>query len=1035
MVDMRPVELGDQWKERLSLSARSERELYESTNDIKGALHAGAMRIAFNDIKVSAIFCIQDIPIVVIVRIYTYNAEFVTELHAKLWNQGLANLLLVICDDIVRVFSLSKTPQRGISSDFEKRCLIDTLTLASDALRISEITLSAESGRFWNEYPQYFNPKEKVDQVLLKNLTESHNQLVRRGLSSEEAQALLIQTMFVAYLEDREIISENYFRSATDNKTNIFLDILRAETAQHLHDLFSKLEKDFNGDLFVAPCSLEPEIPSTNITLEHLSVLWRFRSGLEEMADTNSQLCFWGYDFKYIPVELISAVYDRFLGENEKVRRDEGAFYTPMFLADMVVSQVWAELKEEKRENAVIFDPACGSGVFLVRFFQRLCEYWRETRNAKTIRWDSLINILSRLRGCDINGSAVRIASFSLYIALLQEVSPPDIQKLIQQGRILPTIWGKALKKVNFFDIPREDIKADVIVGNPPWTSRRAGDRRSIVWCIEKKLPMPNKEEAWAFVWKALQHLDEKGVVAFLLPAMGFLHNHAETSIEARRMLFSKVRAKRIINFADLRFVLFDGAVRPTALVLYEKMGSEGTPYRIEYWAPKADLNAQKQGLITLSPADRKNIHSEDAKCDSLVFKRSLWMSEPEAKLFAYISTFPKLGDIAVTYGSTSRQKRYSEDKWIIGQGFQPLNRPVRSLIDGYSKLVAELPYLPVEQFTALVQDTTSLSRYQSCVVRRYGFEKGFVGPRILIPQGISVPNNRIRASYIEYPATFQSSIQAMIVPKGNVDLAKLFTTLLSSKLAMWVAFHGTNSFGSERPKINQEELLHLPFPRPSDLPDPKKASAIAQKLVAIIDERLTVQRDEFALSTQDDAVFKQIDDLVYQYFRLSDDEIILIEDTVCLRMPAIQPHVGTFPSLWKTSVQSDRENYADTLIGNLEKWLNGNTYIDAELVAHQSDLAILRLTIRDGKKTSRYTESNDISIADVLQLIRERIAQPLPGNFQLRPDFRVFIDQSLYLIKPMQKRFWLRSNALADADSIALDILQSSLTTRHNEV
>ena len=38
-------------------------------------------------------------------------------------------------------------------------------------------------------------------------------------------------------------------------------------------------------------------------------------------------------------------------------------------------------------------------------------------------------------------------------------------------------------------------------------------------------------------------------------------------------------------------------------------------------------------------------------------------------------------------------------------------------------------------------------------------------------------------------------------------------------------------------------------------------------------------------------------------------------------------------------------------------------------------------------------------------------------------PDFRIFIGNHLYLVKPTQKRFWLKSSALADADAIALDL------------
>ena len=193
------------------------------------------------------------------------------------------------------------------------------------------------------------------------------------------------------------------------------------------------------------PCSFEENDGQQPLTPGHLNILNRFRSGREEMFGHAGQYRFWGYHFKYIPIELISAVYDRFLGEDDKQRRAQGAYYTPMFLADTVISQVWNTMSDTTKETGRFLDPACGSGVFLVRSFQRLCEHWRDTRTSRTIRWDSLLGILSRLHGWDIDGGAVRVAVFSLYIALLEEVSPPDLRRLMKRGRILPVLWGKNL--------------------------------------------------------------------------------------------------------------------------------------------------------------------------------------------------------------------------------------------------------------------------------------------------------------------------------------------------------------------------------------------------------------------------------------------------------------------------------------------------------------------------------------------------------------------------------------------------------------
>ena len=297
-------------------------------------------------------------------------------------------------------------------------------------------------GRLWEEHSDHFRPDERIDQVLLGNLTAAHEALRGDGLTEAGAQALLIQTMFIAYLEDRGILGPEYIVEASGGAAKTFAGVLESTNATALYALFGSLRGDFNGDLFVAPCSFDPQAPRARVVRAHLATMARFRSGYEEMQQGGGQLRFWGYDFKYIPIELVSAVYDRFLGGRKEDRRKRGAYFTPMFLADTVISALWDVLPEKAKTQGRYLDPACGSGVFLVRIFQRLCEHWRETHRSRTIRWDSLLAMLSRLAGHDIDDGAVRVAVFSLYVALLQEVEPPDIRQLMKRGRLLPGAVG-----------------------------------------------------------------------------------------------------------------------------------------------------------------------------------------------------------------------------------------------------------------------------------------------------------------------------------------------------------------------------------------------------------------------------------------------------------------------------------------------------------------------------------------------------------------------------------------------------------------
>lgn len=1026
MTVLQPRVLSEEWKDRLGLSLRGAEELYEDAEDVSRSPHAGAIRTALDGLGASAVFCVQDVPTVVIAELAEFDRKRVLDLHGALWNQGLATLLLVLSGDVMRAYSLARKPvsDEGV---FDERCLVRELDAVTEALAVKDLIYAVESGRLWEEHTERFQPGERIDQVLLNNLTVAHETLRNGGLSMAGAQALLMQTMFIAYLEDRGIILPTYILEATGGVSETFGDLLAAEDDKGLYELFRMLRKHFNGDLFVAPCAFDAKAPPERVLRTHLATLARFRSGVEEMRAEGGQLRFWGYNFKYIPIELVSAVYDRFLGERQTERRKQGAYYTPMFLADAVIASLWDVLPGRTKTDGICLDPACGSGVFLVRLFQRRCEHWRQTHPSRTIRWDSLRAILSRLHGCDIDEAAVRVAVFSLYVALLQEVDPPDIQRLMERDRLLPDLWGRTLHARDFFDLSEKALLADLVIGNPPWASRRAPDRSSVAWCEARELPMPGKEAAWGFVWKSLRHLRNGGVVAFLLPAMAFLHNHAGVAVEARARLARAARLLRIVNFADLRFQLFEGAVRPAALMIFGHDDTEDSGYRFDYWVPKADLNLRMGRAITLSSADRGSVTSRQIGEDPFVFKRRLWMNDPEAKLFSYMASLPSLGKRVLEYGKIYRKIDSFADHWVVGNGFQPIKEE-RLHDEGYrteqSGVIPNVRYLPISAFRALAQDWEHLRCFDDGHgghVRRKGFERGFDGPRVLVTRGISTTDGRLRGSYVDVPLAFEDILLAVSAPDAEATGAKLLTALLNSKLLFWFSFHGTASFGSERPEVKQSELLRLPFPRPEDLDAESRVAA--EELIAVVDEARDRTSQDFLLQSSSADLLGRLDDPCYRYFGLGDEEIALVEDAVDNVIPSVQPHRGASVDLWRSADRSDRESYASTLTSSMAPWFDENAAVNVVLEAGNDDLALLRLRLVDQAGPEPYREKEGRDVGEALQRLSERLDVRLPGNFHLVPDFRLFAGDSLYLVKPLQRRFWLRSAAIADADAVAMDL------------
>lgn len=1014
----RQIEIPSEWIEAFGFENRSAPEVYFPSDTVAGSSHAGAIRDSFEKIGLSALFCVQGVPTFAYLVQDQYDQAEVMQIHAKLWNQGLASALLVITGDTLRFFSLAKLPVRTSDEDFEGSCLIEVLKLSEKTLRIKSLISGAETGRLWQEHKEFFKLNERVDYYLLNNLILSHEELVK-DLDTDSAQALIMQTMFISYLEDRAIITEKYYQSIFDGKSSSLVDVLSSGKTSNLERLFKVLARDFNGNVFVSPSSFDPKKNKVKVTERHLNILSRFRSGNEDME--SGQRSFWGYNFQYIPVELISAVYDRFLGEKESERRDLGAYYTPMFLADTVMVQLWDSISESVKKSGRFLDPACGSGVFLVRSFQLLCEQWKQSRDVQAVQWSNLCLILERVHGWDINGSAVRVAIFSLYIALLEQVSSPDIKKLIKKGKMLPDLWGKTLIEQDFFAASSDSAhQYDVIVGNPPWASRRNPNRKSIKWCKDNQCPMPGNEDAWAFTWKSLNHVKKGGLISFLVPAMGFLHN--PKSFNARALFVEKAKIARIINFSDLRFQLFGGATSPTALVIFGENTSPSDVYSIEYWTPKADLNLQLKRNITISSRDRVSISSNEIKQDYFSLKSRLWMRPVDQKLYKYLSSFERLGDFVKPFKSSNHAANEKDVGWFIGQGFQPFNDGRSSTIPHISDEVVKYPYLPVQSLEMLYQKSPTLSSWSSTHVRRKGFEASYGQQKVLISRGVGTSQMRLKAAYCESELTFQDILMAVIFPKRESKKAKVLTAYLNSKLALWFAFHGTASFGSGRPEVKQSELLKLPFPSSKTLDDAGKE--IEKEIVQVIDG--FKGKSSKILSSEDEVQYslEKVDFLIYQYFGLSDEEISIVEDTVNYIIPASQPHQNTVPYIWGTTNKDNREEYARSLVSELENWLDLSEGVTACLLGKSEDFGLLELTIANSNNNENIEyQETQLDLKEVIKKLANSANIELPGNFTLIPDFRLFIENKLYLVKPLSKLHWMKSSALEDADAIAMDI------------
>lgn len=1011
---------------------RSEREI-----DTKApALYAHSMRRAWQALDLDAIFCIDRRPVVYLKEVHSIDEPEVARLHRILWNHGTAALLAIVTPKEVRVYSALALPSSGKDKKIGASALAKVFRRVADALDLRQFLESVVTGAFFDHHRASFNPKQRVDRFLLQNLEAARRLMLEQtggDLDAQTVHAFLGRTIFVCYLVDRKIIGPGYFEQIGAPDTSQLLDILedRARAGSLLYGLFEKLKEDFNGDLFNIDLTAEQQ----RIGAGHLDVLRRFLRG-DQLENQQLSLGFWAYDFSIIPIETISAIYESFLtAEDEKAKKQTGAFYTPRFLAEVVIDTAlagWQSILDKR-----FLDPACGSGIFLVGLFNRLAEEWRRANPAASYaeRAHALLGMLQeQLFGVDSNLTACRITAFSLYLALLDQFNPPDIQQFQKQGHWLPPLLGDPLKtkgvgsprpllNADFFapDLKLPVDSFDLVLGNPSWARDLKALSSVVQWSKKERVELPQKQLAYAFVWKAPDLIRKAGRVCFLLPA-ALLFNRAKNLLDFQRKWLERDQIDQIINLSDLRLYLMDGATHPAFIARYRKKDDDAAPGFIDYLVPKSGFASLHADVLSINPEDRIEVRVDEVLDDlqrgefPSIWKQAMWGSPRDRRLQSRLSLLPRLGAIA------GKARERKPKRWVIGQGFQPESpsskRPIprpwppsHLMLEGKTDLNLVLP----ESDCGAIGDKYS-------TLRRLPDERIFKAPHTLVSQGF-------RMAFADFDVVFRHAIQGIHGPEQDAELLMFLAAALDSPLGRYFFFHTAGSWGTERDKVLEEELLLFPFP----LPDTMDDSFAARRLISKVSRVMTDAKRTFAdeVIGRDIAIARvrdRIRPLVYEYYGIGETEAILIEDTINVWEPSSTPQRGTrnIPAIRRSSVQ-ERAEYMTTLAQTLNEWASGGRYrILARQFARPSrDAAIVELTRTTAQTVSGSNQPIESDRAFDAAILRIQRALPeRQGHLRFQRGLKVFAGDNLYILKPLDLRFWTATAALNDADEIAAAIL-----------
>ena len=1029
------------WKKDFGLEDRKPPHFFTSVNELDGEAgkvpHSHTLRRAFEKLGIDGVLCQERSPIIYFCQVRKIDPAQIITLHRSFWNQGIAPILVIIAQDEVHVYSGLIPPENTASENGEISGFVERLDRIQDKLR--SFLLSVESGEYFHVHRRSFDPRKRVDRDLLRSLDATRQKLSLVPAAQLEPQALdafLCRLVFTCYLFDRDIIAQDYLNALRINNAKHLRDILakqpRSVAKADLYALFTKLGNDFNGDLFTA--DLEAE--SRQIRVAHIDIIDDFFHGTDLQS---GQTSFWPYDFSFIPIETISAIYEHFLkAAGEEQKKEAGAFYTPRFLAEFVLDV--ALEGETSLLDKRFLDPACGSGIFLVGLFNRLAEEWK-LKNPGA-RYDRRANglkdiLLTNLHGVDSNRSACQITAFSLYLAFLDQLSPPDIQKLLGKWDRLPYLVsvpgetranpGGTIRCADFFtEAANLTLKAQVIVGNPPWgpVKKNIPATAAESWCADRNLKHPNREKSIPFIWKASEHLDNGGKVCFVLPH-GTLFNHNDTAIRFQESLFRTHAVDRVINLTDYQFFLFEESQAPALVIRYCKEKPADSAQLINYWAPKTDWTVTQAEIMSILPQDRSRFTVrevlDDLKGDDapLIWKGRFWATPRDWRPLDRLSLLPRLRSIV---GSPSDKVK---KRWIIGQGFEQRN----ALVSETKKLT-----LPTEiiieardarlRLFLLHSDCNSLPSREVTVRKRSNTSTDcYLGPHVLVTKGFK------RSAFADFNVVFRHALRGIHGPREDRDLLLFLAAYLQTDLAAYFLFHTSSNWGVSRAEVHVEELLRLPFPLPEDTHNPKRCQVIIHEVAAAVMQ--AVEEASSVLADRDEVIHRTQDSvgkLIEEYFDIDEIERMLITDTAQIIIPSVRPSRGKIdvPTIKQSSAEF-RAAYTSLLCERLNGWaaqkymIHGKSLADSDIGI---GMVILEKTGRGDKPTQLST--TDGTMLKAIENLKKTTAKS-HGTFEIVRGLKVFHKNLLYITKPLGQRFWSNTAALNDADEIAATILTRS--------
>ena len=894
------------------------------------------------------------------------------EVQRRLWSAGIVPLAAVLTVSSVKLFSCRKEPDfktdQFVCSPFKK---LESVVAAEKGFLYRAIV----GGTLWEDsrFAPEFSFENSSYRTLLKHLRWQKQRLFeKKDLDASLVKRMLVLSILLKYLDERRdqkgsgVFPDGFFSQFGGESVNSLADIF-SDSAATIKCL-ENLSEHFNGGIFKLS---DPD--RDKLLQADLSPL---RTFLEGTTEPGGQQVFWRlYSFNDLPVELISNIYEEFLA---KKNNSAGVVYTPPILVEFLLNQCLPLSADSVGKR--ILDPSCGSGVFLVGAFRRMIRCWQIKHNWRRPTHGQMKKILrDSIFGVDIEQEAVLVTAFSLFVALCDELNP----RVIWDELRFDNLREKNLVASDFFNVSNGKVfpnKFDVVIGNPPFESKLSASAEVVESVAVKDRPaVPDGQLALLFLEQVFSLSSLDGYVCLVQPAGPLLYN---TRAEAfRQYLLESYDFKAVFDFTPLESVLFKAQVAAAAVLARNRPPQSDSILHLVFRRTRTTKNRL---FLEANYYDFHWLKRDYLKKAPYAWKVDLMGGGRLHRVVQRFSGMPNLGEWL-------DDKRTNEG-WICGEGY---NVGCGSHVNKY-KDQAELNSLSgteiknkfeLKSIVKRAAHITGRERVPAdaigqgdidaakiCSVDETFFESPrtkkremFQPPHALIRE--TATKGRLSAAFSDEELVFTKQVFGVHAPRCSEDeLRQLVDRLVDGDLyAMFLATTSSRYLVSKATSLLANDLRQLPYPqKASDLELVEWEKIVADDVVnTYVDFR---QKGERAIALKS-ATSCDLNAFASEYCKV----LNCVYDSFCSREPVGIGDYICYPFYYGDKPEIDLSS------------------------AYQTENTL--------KDLCRNKQGPRLYIDRIIRLYEKNV---------------------VIMVKPNQKRFWLRSVALRDADETLAELREA---------